>query len=207
MFSGVENCWRIEAAESVVAAVAKRRIALDQRDGAGEALDRLQEVGDRRADRRAAHDRHVERKFSLIGVDWPRLRGSAQAPHQSQPLEAHVPLAADDQVVVHGDAERLADLDDGLRHLDVGARGRRVAGGMVVHEDDGGRGKLERAADHLARIDRRVVDRAGLLHLVGEELVLLVEEEDAELLALLVGHGGAAIVEKRRPGGEHACAS
>ena len=45
-------------------------------------------------------------------------------------------VAADDQVVVDGDAELLADLDDRLRHLDVGARRRRVAGGVVVDEDD-----------------------------------------------------------------------
>ena len=39
----------------------------------------------------------------------------------------------DDDVVVHLDAERLGDLDDRLRHLHVGARGRRVARGVVVH--------------------------------------------------------------------------
>ena len=37
--------------------------------------------------------------------------------------------------------------------------------------------QLQRALDHLARIDRRVVDRAGLLHLVGDHLVALVEED------------------------------
>jgi hypothetical protein len=43
-------------------------------------------------------------------------------------------VLADDDVVVHGDAEGLRDLDDRLRHLDVRTRGRRVAGRMVVHE-------------------------------------------------------------------------
>jgi hypothetical protein len=43
-------------------------------------------------------------------------------------------VLAHDDVVVHGDAERLGDLDDRLRHLDVGARGRGIAGGMVVQE-------------------------------------------------------------------------
>ena len=42
--------------------------------------------------------------------------------------------------------------------------------GVVVHQDDRGGGEFERALDHLARIDRRVVDGAGLLHLVGDEL-------------------------------------
>jgi hypothetical protein len=37
-------------------------------------------------------------------------------------------------VVVHGDAERPGHVDDGLGHLDVGARGRRIAGGMIVHQ-------------------------------------------------------------------------
>ena len=55
---------------------------------------------------------------------------------------------------------------------------------MVVHEDDRGRGQFERALDHFARIDRRVIDRALLLHLVGDELVALVEKQDAELLLL-----------------------
>ena len=68
-----------------------------------------------------------------------------------------------------------------------------------MDEDDRGRRELERPLDHLARIDRRVVDRADLLHLVGDQHVLLVEEEDAELLDRLEGHRGAAIVDHRRP--------
>ena len=45
-----------------------------------------------------------------------------------------MPILADDDVVVHGNAERARHLDDRLRHLDVGARGRWVARGMVVQE-------------------------------------------------------------------------
>ena len=41
---------------------------------------------------------------------------------------------ADDDVVVHGNAERGRDIDDRLGHLDIGLRRRRVAGGMVVQE-------------------------------------------------------------------------
>ena len=33
-----------------------------------------------------------------------------------------------------GNAERARHLDDSLRHLDVGARGRRIAGGVFVHQ-------------------------------------------------------------------------
>ena len=45
-----------------------------------------------------------------------------------------MPVAADDDVIVHGDPERLCDVDDRLGHLDVGLRGRGIAGGVVVDE-------------------------------------------------------------------------
>ncbi len=80
-------------------------------------------------------------------------------------------VLADDNVIVHGNAEQARHRDNLLRHLDVGARRRRVAGRMIVHQDDGGRRKLERPLDHLARIDRRMVDGADLLQFVGDQLV------------------------------------
>jgi hypothetical protein len=95
-----------------------------------------------------------------------------------------MPLLADDNVVVHGNAERLRHLDDLLGHLDVGAGRRRVAGGVVVHQDHRGGREFECALDHLAGIDGGVVDGADLLDLVGDELVALVEEQDAELLSI-----------------------
>jgi hypothetical protein len=45
-----------------------------------------------------------------------------------------MPALADDDVVVHGDAQRPRDIDDGFGHLHTCLRRRRVAGGMVVHE-------------------------------------------------------------------------
>jgi hypothetical protein len=45
-----------------------------------------------------------------------------------------MPVLADDDVVVHGDAERPGDVDDRFRHLDVGLRGRGIAARVVVHE-------------------------------------------------------------------------
>ena len=41
--------------------------------------------------------------------------------HQLQRLETRVAVLADDEVVVHGDAQRARDLDDRPRHVDVGA--------------------------------------------------------------------------------------
>ena len=46
---------------------------------------------------------------------------------------------ADDEVVVHGNAQRPRDLDDRLRHLDIGARGgwdRRRDGCMSLERAD-----------------------------------------------------------------------
>jgi hypothetical protein len=45
-----------------------------------------------------------------------------------------VSLLADDNVIVHGDTERLRHGDDLLRHLDVGVRRRRVGRGVIVQE-------------------------------------------------------------------------
>ena len=51
-----------------------------------------------------------------------------------QPLQTRMPVLADDDVVVHGNAERGGDLDDRLGHVDIGLRRRRIAGGVVVHQ-------------------------------------------------------------------------
>jgi len=43
-------------------------------------------------------------------------------------------VLADDDVVMHGDAERAGDVDDRLGHLDVRLRGRGVATRKIVHQ-------------------------------------------------------------------------
>lgn len=43
-------------------------------------------------------------------------------------------LAADDQVVVDGDTQRLGGRRDLARHLDVVARRLGIATGMIVHQ-------------------------------------------------------------------------
>ena len=53
--------------------------------------------------------------------------------NQPHPLQTRMAVLADDDVVVHGNPERGGDIDDGLGHLDVGLRRRRIAAGMVVH--------------------------------------------------------------------------
>ncbi len=57
-----------------------------------------------------------------------------------------------------------------------------IAARVVVRQDQGRRLQFQRAPHHLARVDGRVVDGAARLRLVGQQAVLVVEEQDAELL-------------------------
>ena len=53
---------------------------------------------------------------------------------------------------------------------------------MVVDQDQGAGVQHQRPLDHLARIDRDMVDRAGREKLIGDDAVLAVEIEDVEAL-------------------------
>ena len=78
-------------------------------------------------------------------------------------------VAPDDDVIVHGDAEWFRHPDNVQRHLDVLRRGRRIAGRMIMNEHDRRRRQFERAPDDFAGIDRRMIDCARSLHLVGDQ--------------------------------------
>ena len=72
---------------------------------------------------------------SLAGVVaplplWPRKPTPLD---QLQPLETRMSFLSDDDVVVYGDPEWGCDIDDRLRHLDVGLRRRRIAARVLVH--------------------------------------------------------------------------
>ena len=60
------------------------------------------------------------------------LGAAAALTEQSQASEAGMALAADHQVIVDRDAERLGSLADLLGHLDVVARRLAIAARMVV---------------------------------------------------------------------------
>jgi hypothetical protein len=51
---------------------------------------------------------------------------------QPQTFQAGMAILADDDVVVHGNAERRGDIDDSLSHLDVRLRWRWITTWMVV---------------------------------------------------------------------------
>ena len=54
--------------------------------------------------------------------------------HQLHSLQARMPVPAHDDVVMHGNAERRGDIDDGLGHPHIGLRGRGIAARMVMRE-------------------------------------------------------------------------
>ena len=69
---------------------------------------------------------------------------------QAQPLQGEPAALADDEVVEQLDIEQLAGRDNLDGEGDVGRRGRRVAGGMVVDGDDGGGLLAHRVAKDLS---------------------------------------------------------
>ena len=52
--------------------------------------------------------------------------------NQLHSFQTRMAVLADDDVVVHGNAERCCNLDDRLGHVDIRLRRRRIAGGVVV---------------------------------------------------------------------------
>ena len=70
---------------------------------------------------------------------------------------------------------------------------------MIVHQDQRRSLELERALDHLAGIDRGVVDRPALLLLVLDQHILAVEEENVELLDTPVGDVCGAVIDELVP--------
>lgn len=63
-------------------------------------------------------------RFAARSTLTPKRRRRLDQLHSPQ---ARMPVLADDDVIVHGNAQRLGDVDDGLGHLDVGLRGGGIA--------------------------------------------------------------------------------
>src|SRR6516225_12190603 len=72
---------------------------------------------------------------SIQGSNRKATEAGPSVSNQTEVAQAGVPAAAEDQVVVHGHAERRGGSDDVLGDRDVRLGGGRVARGMVVHQD------------------------------------------------------------------------
>ena len=53
---------------------------------------------------------------------------------QAKTAKTRVALFADNNVIMHVDAEIFGGVNDLFGHLDIGLRGCGVAGGVVVHQ-------------------------------------------------------------------------
>lgn len=79
------------------------------------------------------------------------------------------------------------------------ADGRGIAARVIVDQDDGAGAQFKAAFDDLPRVDGRVIDRAATLDFVAQQLVLAIEEEDAELLVRFARHLCHAVIDERPP--------
>ena len=113
----------------------------------------------------------------------------------------------DHDVVVQLNFESLAGCFQFARHLDVGPGRLGIATGMIVHRDERSGVEDQGTLQDLARVNGRVIDGAALLHLVGDEIVLAVKEQDSKLFDLLVGHCSLQVGDQRLPIAEHRAAS
>ena len=108
--------------------------------------------------------------------------GSKGASELAEGPQAQLRPGTDDDVVVQRQSEILAPLLDFRGHAEIGLRWRRIARWMVVDQDQGAGVQHQRPLDHLARIDRDMVDCAGRDKLIGNDVVLAVEVEDVKAL-------------------------
>lgn len=99
-------------------------------------------------------------------------------------------LAADDQVVKDSDVEEAKRLLQALGDLAVGVTRLGIPAGMVVEEDDGGSVELQGALGDDSAVDFAAVDGAAEEMLGGQDVVLGVEEDDAEHFVRQVGAAG-----------------
>lgn len=93
-------------------------------------------------------------------------------------------VVPDNDVVVDGDVEHLADSNEPLGDLDVFWAGVRVAAGVVVRDDDARRTRPNRLAEDLSRAHNGHGKRPNMDDRVMHHLALRVEQHDDELLFL-----------------------
>ncbi len=94
--------------------------------------------------------------------------------------QADALLAADNQVVQHSDVQKVQRLLQAFGDLAVCFAGLRIARRVVVEEDDCGSAKLDSTLCYDSRVDIAPVDGAAEEVLGGQDVVLGVEEDDAE---------------------------
>ena len=108
------------------------------------------------------------------------LTGVCAGLENSRFSKRQMPLAADNDVVGHLDAENTARFHEPLRHANVGIRWRWVAARMVVHEDDTVRRADDCRPKHFAWMRHRLIQRADADEVMAPHAPLGVEQEDGK---------------------------
>ena len=85
-------------------------------------------------------------------------------------------------MIVHHDVKARCCRDDVSGELDVGGGRLRIAAWVIVHQDHGGRAEFQSAFDDFARIGGGLIDLSAVLDLIGDQMVLFVQEQNAEML-------------------------
>src|SRR3546814_12914312 len=109
------------------------------------------------------------------------VKGGPAAPILDQPHrpEAAISGPADDDMIVECDPQLCRSVRDIPRDRDILPARFGAAARMVVDEDERRGAEFERAFDHFADIDGRLVDRTLAREFVAAQHVARVEVEDA----------------------------
>src|SRR4051794_32562375 len=111
-------------------------------------------------------------------LPWPAVRSRVQ-PALAQ---ADVALAADDDMVEELHAEQVPGPAGLPGEPHVLRRRRWIARGVVVHQDDRRRAAGDRLPEAVRQADRRGVQPALVDELRADDMVLRIEQDDAQLL-------------------------
>ncbi len=85
-------------------------------------------------------------------------------------------------MVKQGDLHEPGDLDEAHGEPAIRVAGRRIAGGMIVNDDDGVGRVNDRRAENFARVGGRFVQRSERDFLHADELQFRIEQDDPERL-------------------------
>ena len=87
-------------------------------------------------------------------------------------------LAPDNHMVVDCHAQQPPRFGDFAGHLNIGAAGLGIARGVVVHQYQRARADIHRFADHLARVDCRLIDGSIAHMVIIDQSVLGIQIQD-----------------------------
>lgn len=100
---------------------------------------------------------------------------------------------------MQGDAHDFGGVLHPAGHGDVRLGRCRIAGWVIVHQNERGGVQFQCAFDHFAGVYGDVVHGSGRLFLVRDQGVFRIEVKDPKLLGGAMGHGGVAVVDERPP--------